>query len=206
MRDYRDAKSMAHLLRDELAARNYKITVGESLELIARLFGVADWNTLSALIKNSDPEPNPAGARGQAPRFAPTMEAALLRSLRAAGERGQVESTVEHLLLSLTENPDAAAIMKAGGVDPTTIRELLARSIESVSPGDRRSRIDPTPSPAFQRVVQRAILDAQASGEWNITGAHLLLAIFSEQDTTAVRILREHGFDRSAAVKIAGRR
>ena len=63
---------------------------------------------------------------------------------------------------------------------------------------------DPARSPAFQRVVQRAILDAQASGEWNITGDHLLVAICSEQDATSAGILREQGLDRSAAVKIAG--
>src|SRR5438128_10549426 len=163
MRDYRDAKSMAHMLRKELASKkNCKITVGESLELIAHLFGAADWNTLSALIKNSDRDPNPPAApvRGAGPRFARTMEAALLRSLRAAEERGQTESTVEHLLLSLTEDLDAATMLKAGGVDPAAIREALARSVEIANPGDRRNRgIDPTPSPAFQRVVQRAIFD-----------------------------------------------
>jgi hypothetical protein len=210
MRDYRDAKSMAHMLREELASgKNYKITVGESLELIAHLFGAADWNTLSALIKNSDQDPNPPGAvgRGTGPRFAPTMEATLLRSIRAADERGQTESTVEHLLLSLTEDSDAAAIMKARGIDPAAIREVLARSIEITGAGDSRNRaIDPTPSPAFQRVVQRAILDAQASGELTITGAHLFVAILSVQDATAARILREHGLDHRAAPTIAGRR
>ena len=208
MRDYRDAKSMAHMLREALAAKHYKITVGESLELIAHLFGVADWNTLSALIKDSDDKRTSPAARGRGdgPRFAPTLEASLHRSLHAAHVRGEQYSTVEHLLLSLTEDPDATAIMKAVGVGPAAIREFLASSLGSVSGGPGTFSGDPTPSPAFQRVVQRAILDAQRSGELNITGAHLLIAIFSEQDSTAARILQEHGLSRDGALKLAARR
>jgi len=207
MRDFRDAKSMAHTLREALAAKHYKISVGESLELIAHLFGVGDWNTLSALIKKSDQEPDQHGrsGEGQGPHFAATTEAALFGALRAASERGQAESRVEHLLLSLTEDPDVTAIMRARKVDPAAIRALLASSVEFASAGDRRNMTDPSPSPAFQRVVQRAILEGQASGEWNITGAHLLLAIFSEQEATAVRILREQGLNRSDVAKALGR-
>ena len=51
MRDFRDAKAMAHTLRAALAARGFKITVSQSLELIAETFGVADWNTLAAAIR-----------------------------------------------------------------------------------------------------------------------------------------------------------
>lgn len=54
MRDVRDAKAMAHTLRAALTAMGFKITVGKSLELIAQLFGVADWNTLSAAIRPGD--------------------------------------------------------------------------------------------------------------------------------------------------------
>jgi hypothetical protein len=50
MRDFRDAKAMAHALRASLAAEGFRITVSQSLELIARAFGVADWNTLAAAI------------------------------------------------------------------------------------------------------------------------------------------------------------
>jgi hypothetical protein len=58
MRDFRDAKAMAHTLRSALAAKGIKITVGQSLELIAQAFGVADWNTLAATIKAAaEPQP-----------------------------------------------------------------------------------------------------------------------------------------------------
>jgi len=207
MRDYRDAKTMAHMLREALAAKHCKITVGESLELIAKLFGLPDWNTLSAAIKNPPPDPNPAGARrqGNGPHFTPTTEAALLGALRAAQERGQERSTTEHLFLALTEDPDAIAIMKAAGVDPAATRDMIERSAELQAPAEAPDWIQPRPSPAFQRTVQRAILDAQATQEWAISGAHLLIALLSQQDSTAVRILQDQGLDRGKAMKIVGR-
>ena len=55
MRDFRDAKAMAAILRAALAAKGFKITISESLELIAKAFGVADWNTLSAAVRAKAP-------------------------------------------------------------------------------------------------------------------------------------------------------
>lgn len=197
MRDFRDAKSMARTLREALAAKHCKITVGESLELIAKLFGVADWNTLSALIKYPDAGPKQANRRGsgEGPEFARTTEAALIGALRAAHERSQTESSVEHLLLSLTEDPDAVAMMRARHVDPAAVRDSLLNSAEiaGAREGDK-STSDPQPSASFQRVVQRAILDVHATDERTITGAHLLIAILSEPESMAARILRQRGF------------
>jgi ATP-dependent Lon protease len=139
MRDYRDAKAMAHTLRDALAAKHHKITVGESLELVAHLFGVADWNTLSATIKtsatsnNSDPEPAPpisgSGGPGKV-QFARTTEVTLQRTLALAVNRNQEEATVLHLLFALTDDPDAAAVMKACNAAPAAIKEALDKSGE----------------------------------------------------------------------------
>jgi hypothetical protein len=78
MRDFRDAKAMAHTLRAALAAKGFKITVSQSLELIAEAFGVADWNTLAAAIRrgavapreNASSRPLPTAEPGPA-RFAP---------------------------------------------------------------------------------------------------------------------------------------
>ncbi|MBW8753834.1 MAG: hypothetical protein JF595_06745 [Sphingomonadales bacterium] len=206
MRDYRDAKAMAHTLREALAAKNFKITVGESLELIARLFGVSDWNTLSAIIKHSDPAQS-TGARGRTETvgFAPSTEEALFRTLGVARDRAHAFATAEHLLLSLTYDPDAAAIMKACAADPAAIRESVSGSAELGTPSDHTAALEPSPSADFQRVVQRAILDAQASGGGSVTGANLLVAIFSEEESTAVRILREHGVTRRDALKAIGR-
>jgi len=208
MRDYRDAKSMAHMLREALAAKDCRITVGESLELIAHLFGAADWNTLSAMIKNPDRGPRPSSRmpESDAPFFSRDLEATLHRALQAAVERWQSESTVEHMLLCLTEDPDAIAIMKASGVDPASTRERFARSADAAAPSHPGTMMaDPRPTDAFQRVVQRAILDAQASGERPITGAHVLLAILSEHDSAAVRKLGLDGLDVAAARKFARR-
>jgi hypothetical protein len=214
MRDYRDAKAMAQTLRDALAAKHHKITVGESLELVARLFGVADWNTLSAIIKtsatsnNSDPGPAPTRARGGPGKvqFARTTEVTLQRTLALAVSRNQGEATVQHLLFALTDDPDAAAVMEACNATPAAIKEALHSSGEiGPAPGeydDRQSFADPTPTPAFERVVQRAILDLQAAGGGDLTGAHLLAAILSEQAAVAVRILSEQGVSERAVLRI----
>lgn len=208
MRDYRDAKNMAHTLRNALAEKNCKVTISESLELIARLFGVRDWNTLSALIKNSDLAADSPVARKQTSglRFAANTEETLHRALAAGSDRGQLEVCVEHLLLALTEDPDATAIIKAAGVDPRVLREELFRSIEVQTASSGGPGGAPVPSHAFQRVVQRAILDAQSSGGSAVTGADLLVAIFSVQGSAAVRVLQEHGIDRTRAVKFVPRR
>ena len=202
MRDFRDAKAMAHTLRAALATKDYKISVGESLELIAHLFGVADWNTLSSLIKNPEPTHETTGERRRDGhvQFAPTTEEALHRALGAAVERGQREATVEHLLLSLTKDPDVIAIMKARAVDLATFRNLIANSIELEPDSSSRGRADPKPSRAFQRVVQRAIVDVQTAGGGFVTGADLLAAILVDEESSAAQMLREQGIDRNDAV------
>jgi len=206
MRDYRDAKTMAHTLREALAAKHCKITVGESLELIAKLFGVGDWNTLSAVIKHSPHDQNSAtSGRKDGPAFAESTEKALREALRAAHQRGQGQSTVEHLLLALIDDPDAIAIMKAAGVDRAATRDMLKRSAELEEPAPAPDWVEPQPSPAFQRVVQRAILESKGLDDWPLTGAGLLLALLAEEDTTAAQILRDQGLDRGRAMKIAGR-
>ena len=204
MRDYRDAKAMALTLRNELAERDCRIKVGESLELIARLFGLPDWNTLSALIKNSDPAADPpiVHTRSGGLHFAPAVEKTLHRALFLGHERGQSSVTVEHLLLSLTEDPDAMEIIKRCTAEPAKLRESLARAIGVGTKSDNRPE-DSTPSESFQHIVQRAILDVQASGGGAVTGAHLFLAIFSDPQSVAVRVLQEHGIDWARAVKFA---
>src|SRR5215470_8613917 len=81
MRDFRDAKAMARTLRAALAAKGFKITISESLELIAQALGVADWNTLAAAIRaeapaprESDSPPPPTAERDAAPGFSPELD------------------------------------------------------------------------------------------------------------------------------------
>jgi hypothetical protein len=123
MRDFRDAKAMAGTLRAALAAKDLKITVSESLELIAKAFGVADWNTLRAAVRAKapaprnefSPSPPPLAERvlGPGPQFSQELDLTLHRALAGAIHRKHQYATLEHLLLALIEDPDAAAVMKA---------------------------------------------------------------------------------------------
>ncbi len=134
MRDFRDAKAMAGTLRAALAAKGLKITVSESLELIAKAFGVADWNTLSAAVRAKapaprnefSPSPPPAAERvlGPGPHFSRELESTLHRALAGANHREHDYATLEHLLLALIDDQDASAVMKACNVDLGALKRI----------------------------------------------------------------------------------
>jgi hypothetical protein len=102
MRDFRDAKIMARTLRAALAAKGLKITISESLELIAQAFGVADWNTLSATIRaeaptrpeSASPTPPPTAESVARPRFSVELEATLHRAIANANQRKHEYATL----------------------------------------------------------------------------------------------------------------
>jgi hypothetical protein len=212
MRDFRDAKAMAHGLRAALAARDIKIANSQSLELIAEAFGVADWNTLSAAIRAAAeaPRPNPPpwhriteGVQG--PRFSRELDSTLHRTLACANLRDHEYMTLEHLLLALVDDPDAAAVMKACGVDLAALKRHLADYVDIqlktlVIDGGH----DTKPTAAFQRVVQRAVLHIQQSGGETVTGAQLLIAIFLETESPAAWLLGKQGMTRQDAVRFIG--
>lgn len=195
MRDFRDAKAMAHTLRASLAAKGFKITNGQSLELIAETFGVADWNTLTAAIRAKAPSnnasPPPPTAQGvPGPQFSAELELTLRRAFAYAKRRKHEYTTLEHLLLALTGDVDASTVMKASAVDLGELEQNLASYIDNelktlVTDGGGESQ----PTAAFQRVVQRAVVHTQGTGRHVITGAQLLLAIFAETRSPAVRFL-----------------
>jgi hypothetical protein len=195
MRDFRDAKAMAHSLRAALATKGLKVTVSQSLELIAQAFGVADWNTLSAAIR--------AGAVGPGNNAAPPMfprTATLHRALAYATERKHPYETLEHLLLALIDDVDASAVMKACKVDLGALKHKLTHYVDN----DLKPRLidiggEPKRSAGFQRVLQRAGHYAEGRGrDW--TGAELLLAIFAETESPAARLLDEQGLTYNDAV------
>jgi hypothetical protein len=105
MRDYRDAKAMSQAVRAFLADNGVKITNSQSLELMARAFGVADWNTLSAAIRGEATPPRTqvatpsatidAGIRPRAPRFSTELELTLQRALGYADARKHQYATLE---------------------------------------------------------------------------------------------------------------
>jgi Glyoxalase superfamily protein/Clp amino terminal domain, pathogenicity island component len=210
MRDFRDAKAMAHTLRAGLAARGLKITNSQSLELIAEALGVADWNTLSAAIRAevetarnnvSPPPPVPTAEAVTGPRFSRELESTLHRALAHANQRKHEYSTLEHLLLALIDEPDASAVMRACGVDLGVLKDQLASYLDN----DLRMLVigggsDAQPTAAFQRVVQRAVIHIQVSGRHIVTGANLLVAVFAETQSPAASLLAEQGMTRLDAV------
>ena len=105
--------------------------------------------------------------------------------------------TVEHLLLSLIDNPSAADALRACGAKPDTLRKELGNFINEHTPtvaGD--DDIDTQPTLGFQRVIQRAILHVQSSGKKEVNGANVLVAIYGEKDSHAVYFLQKQGITR----------
>jgi hypothetical protein len=207
MRDFRDSKLMAQTLRAALLGKGLKITVGESLELIADAFGVADWNTLAAAIraetpaarKNASPPRNVPSAT--APIYSTELEPTIRRALAHANKRKHEYATLEHLLLSLLDDADASAVLLACGGDLDLLRKRLTQYLDFELDNlvvDARDEAKPTA--AFQRVGQRAVLHVQASGRSPATGANLLVAIFAERESHAAFFLQEQDVTRYDAV------
>jgi Glyoxalase superfamily protein/Clp amino terminal domain, pathogenicity island component len=194
MRDVRHAKAMARTLRASLATRGFKITASQSLELIAEVFGMADWNTLSATIRAET-----AGPRNSSPtRHFPTalsaaLKSTLLRAIAYANRRKHQYATLEHLLLALIDDGDASAVMTACKVDLGILKEhllnYLDNELKTLVTDDGESR----PTAAFQRVIQRAEIAVQSSVRVEMTGANVLVAAFAEHESHAVYFLQVQG-------------
>jgi len=135
------------------------------------------------------------------PSFSPGLEETLHRAIGCANERGHEYATLEHLLLALIDDPDAAAVMRACEVDLEELREDLTAYVDvehanlAVS-GDE----DAKPTAGFQRVIQRAVIHVQSSGRDEVTGAHVLAAIFPERESHAVYFLQQQDMSRFDAV------
>jgi hypothetical protein len=208
MRDFRDAKAVARTLRVALAAKGLEITISQSLELIAEIFGVTDWNTLAAAIRREAPAPRenasqqrvsaveevPAQEFGRSTKFSAALERTLHRALTNANQREHEYATLEHLLLALSDDVDASEMMKACEVDLGTLKSDLVyyidNDLKTLATGDNR---DSRPTAAFQRVVQRAGHHAQSLGRATVTGGDLLMAIFYEKESPAAWLLGEQG-------------
>jgi hypothetical protein len=252
MRDFRDSKVMAQTIRAALAAKGHNISISESLELIAKAFGAADWNTLAALIKTpvaqepmsavepfdssrvldnlaqllglddweklratvqtarptasprpesetpflTDPTPQPSGQR-----FSAALERSLYRAVELAAVRNHGFNTVEHLLLALIDDADAAEALQACGANLAKLSESLTSYIDeelgALLATDNRP---PEPTAGFHRVIRRAMIHVESSGRYPVTGANVLVAIFSEQESHAAYFLRQQHVERIDAV------
>ena len=136
------------------------------------------------------------------PSFSPHLEDTLHRALNAANERNHEYATLEHLLLSLTEDPEAASVMIACDVDLEILRGQLIEYLDTelASLTVDTEGVEATPTAGFQRVVQRALLHVQSSGREEMTGANLLIALFSERESHAVYFLQSQDMTRLDAV------
>ncbi|MCZ6744010.1 MAG: ATP-dependent Clp protease ATP-binding subunit ClpA [Alphaproteobacteria bacterium] len=129
------------------------------------------------------------------------LEQTLHRALEFAQQRHYEFATLEHLLLALTEDQDAVAVMRACGVDVARLREDLLAYIDNELAGlvlDQPE--DAKPTAGFQRVLQRAAIHVQSSGREEVTGANVLVALFSERESNAVYFLQEQEMTRLDAV------
>jgi ATP-dependent Clp protease ATP-binding subunit ClpA len=132
--------------------------------------------------------------------FSRGLEQSLHRALALANERHHEYATLEHLLLALIEDQDAAAVMRACNVDLQKLRRRLVAYLESeldnlVTDGAEDSK----PTAGFQRVIQR-VIHVQSSGHEEVTGANVLVAIFAERESHAAYFLQEQDMTRYDAV------
>ncbi len=136
------------------------------------------------------------------PSFSNTLEQAIHAALALANARRHEFATLEHLLLALVDEPDAARVMKACSVDTEELRQTLVEFIDDelanlITDIDGSEAV---PTAAFQRVIQRAAIHVQSSGRTEVTGANVLVAIFAERESNAAYFLQEQDMTRYDAV------
>ena len=136
------------------------------------------------------------------PSFSSTLENAIHEALAAANARKHELATLEHLLLALLDEPDAAKVMRACSVDLKVLRKSLVDFIEDdlstlITDVDGSEAV---PTAAFQRVIQRAAIHVQSSGRTEVTGANVLVAIFAERESNAAFFLQDQDMTRYDAV------
>ncbi|MBV8472240.1 MAG: AAA family ATPase, partial [Hyphomicrobiales bacterium] len=135
------------------------------------------------------------------PVFSRALEKTLRKALTLANERRHEYATLEHLLLALLDDPDAAAVMRACNVDLDALRKNVVHYIDTELENIIVDTVDEAKATAgFQRVVQRAAIHVQSSGREEVTGANVLVAIFAERETHAAYFLQEQDMTRYDAV------
>ena len=136
------------------------------------------------------------------PSFSTSLENAIHSALALANSRSHEFATLEHLLLSLLDEPDAEKVLNACDVDLGELRSNLVEFIDN----DLSNLIaevegsEAVPTAAFQRVIQRAAIHVQSSGRKEVTGANVLVAIFAERESNAAYFLQEQDMTRYDAV------
>ncbi|MCP1468716.1 ATP-dependent Clp protease ATP-binding subunit ClpA [Sphingobium sp. OAS761] len=135
------------------------------------------------------------------PSFASALETTLHNALTHASERRHEYATLEHLLLALIDDEHASKVMQACGVDLGELGDAVTHYLDAELDSLKvEGSSDPSPTSGFQRVVQRAILHVQSSGKDEVTGANVLVALFSERESYAVYFLQQQDMSRLDAV------
>src|SRR5579863_515808 len=135
------------------------------------------------------------------PSFSRSLERTLHRALALAGERRHEYATLEHLLLALIDDNDAAAVMRACNVELEALRKTVIHHIDTELENIViENHEEAKPTAGFQRVVQRAVIHVQSSGRDEVTGANVLVAIFAERESHAAFFLQEQDMTRYDAV------
>ena len=135
------------------------------------------------------------------PSLSRSLEQALHHAIKLASDRHHEYATLEHLLLSLIDDTDASQVMKACNVDMDALKKAVLKYIdEDLSTLVMDESEEAKPTTGFQRVVQRAVLHVQNSGRDEVTGANVLVALFTERESHAVYFLQEQNMNRLDAV------
>jgi ATP-dependent Clp protease ATP-binding subunit ClpA len=135
------------------------------------------------------------------PSLSRSLEQALHHAIKLASDRHHEYATLEHLLLALIDDTDASQVMKACNVDMDALKKSVQKYIdEDLSTLVMDESEEAKPTTGFQRVVQRAVLHVQNSGRDEVTGANVLVALFTERESHAVYFLQEQNMNRLDAV------
>jgi len=133
--------------------------------------------------------------------FSPVLEETIHRALTLATDRKHELATLEHLLLALLDDKDAAAVITACDVDITPLRADVTRYLdEDLASLTIEDFEEARPTAGFHRVIQRAVIHVQSSGREEVTGANALVALFAERESHAVYFLQERDMTRYDAV------
>ncbi|WP_133127157.1 ATP-dependent Clp protease ATP-binding subunit ClpA [Legionella nagasakiensis] len=126
------------------------------------------------------------------------LEFTLNLAFKEAKEKRHEFMTVEHLLLSLLDNPAAGNVLQACDANIESLRHDLTEFIDETTPKipEDESERETQPTLGFQRVLQRAVFHVQSAGKTEVSGANVLAAIFSEQESQAVYFLRRENITR----------
>lgn len=129
------------------------------------------------------------------------LEATLHRAMLVANHYRHEYVTLEHLLLALTEDQDCVAVLRACAIDIAALQkditDYITNDLESLV---SRTQAETKPTMSFQRVLQRAAIHVQSAGQKEVTGANVLVAMFSERESHAVYYLQKQNLTRLDAV------